>query len=285
MGATAKDIWRVPAGMFQPPLTPDLVAEAEREIGYRLPHEYLDLLNVQNGGAIRYCHPDAGSGMICGIGPRVPSITTFSWRDSGYQEMVDFELEGLVPFDGDSTFVCLDFRRDANHPSVTYVHPEGGYQNQLAASFHDYLDQLVLDVEGIDYVIPHVGDIDELLTGFEERLGGKFTRTQPDAIGYGDYQMFVGGGPTARLLMGMVGWDQTPQSIWISANRVPSTLVHADDPQAEDQPESAQGDAFQFPELPEASYLIGSTKKVRPKLIEACKRMAVELHSLSEYIS
>ena len=46
MGATADTIWRVPAYLpyLQPPLTDKAVASAEKQIGYRLPVEFLNLL-------------------------------------------------------------------------------------------------------------------------------------------------------------------------------------------------------------------------------------------------
>ena len=55
MGATADTIWQVPAYLpyLQPPLTDEAVAAAEKEIGYKLPSEYLNLLRRQNGGYIR----------------------------------------------------------------------------------------------------------------------------------------------------------------------------------------------------------------------------------------
>ncbi len=54
---------------LQPPLTDAVVAAAEKEIGYKLPSEYLNLLKKQNGGYIRFSLPETPHDSIAGIGP------------------------------------------------------------------------------------------------------------------------------------------------------------------------------------------------------------------------
>lgn len=66
--ATADTIWRVPAYLpyLQPPLTDEAVATAEKQIGYKLPSEYLNLLRKQNGGYIRFSLPEMVHDTIAG---------------------------------------------------------------------------------------------------------------------------------------------------------------------------------------------------------------------------
>ena len=132
MEATAKSIWRVPAYLpyVQPTLTDRTIAAAEQEIGCSLPHEYLDLLRVQNGGYIRFSLPemDIVHDLIKGIGSDANSLTDTQWKD--YQESLSFPLDGLVPFDDGNgqNYACLDYRHDPAHPSVTYIDTEGDRQ-------------------------------------------------------------------------------------------------------------------------------------------------------------
>src|SRR4051812_21428575 len=114
MGATADNIWRVPAYLpfLQPPLTDAAVAAAEEKIGHKLPSVYIELLRKQNGGYIRYALPEGVHHLIAGIGPNFPSLTEFDLSE--HQAEVTFPLEGLVPFDGDGHwYFCLDYRADS----------------------------------------------------------------------------------------------------------------------------------------------------------------------------
>ena len=49
-------IWRSPKYLpyIQPALTDNALAEAEKQIGHKLPVEYIALFKIQNGGYIRY---------------------------------------------------------------------------------------------------------------------------------------------------------------------------------------------------------------------------------------
>jgi len=52
------DFWTDKEYFKGPPLTDDLVAQAEAKLGYRLPRSYLNLLRTQNGGTPRKdCFP------------------------------------------------------------------------------------------------------------------------------------------------------------------------------------------------------------------------------------
>ena len=131
MNANADNIWRVPAYLpyLQPPLTNDAVANAEEIIGYSLPEELLALLWKQNGGYIRLSLPEMVHDSIAGIGPHFPSLINFDWDE--VQEYVSFQLQGLVPFDGDGHWhLCMDYRADSERPSVAYVDVECDSERQ-----------------------------------------------------------------------------------------------------------------------------------------------------------
>jgi hypothetical protein len=122
VGATADTIWRTPAYLpyLQPPLTDKAVASAEKQIGYRLPADFLNLLKKQNGGYIRFSLPEMVHDSIAGIGPHFPSLTGFDWDES--QGHVSYSLRVLVPFDGDGHWhLCLDYRQNSASPSIPHA--------------------------------------------------------------------------------------------------------------------------------------------------------------------
>src|SRR5215470_4526552 len=101
-------LWSVPAfvSYLQPPLTDQVLKEAEEQLGVWLPRAYVAALRVQNGGYLRLTnHPTglAPVGLINGIGPRFPSILRHDWTDEkeymaeegiGTPEQID----DLLPF-------------------------------------------------------------------------------------------------------------------------------------------------------------------------------------------
>src|SRR4051794_27277092 len=95
--------WKVPALLdsVQPPLSEHAVAEAETQLGVKLPAAYLTLLRQQNGGHLRATWPASYSRMLQGIGPRGPSITLdrAQWRihDSGPGAWAPSRSELLIP--------------------------------------------------------------------------------------------------------------------------------------------------------------------------------------------
>ena len=271
MGAAADTIWRVPAYLpyLQPPLTARAIASAEREIGYRLPVEYLGLLRKQNGGYIRYSLPDSPHDSIAGIGPHFPSLTQFDWDEC--QDHVSFPLRGLVPFDGDGHWhLCLDYRKDPATPAVTYVDVECDDQSRIAESFADYLAMLRVKA-GDEYVLEAVFDIEAVKSRLSAAL--KITFDPPDSWAHGY--------PTHR---GRLGSKNSPEWIWISPNRVPRGFVRPDDRRYDKLKDLMPGDAARYPELPAGSYLLSATDRVRPKVIDACTRSQLIVRPLREYL-
>jgi hypothetical protein len=274
MGASPETIWRVPAYLpdLQPPLTDVAVAAAEREIGYKLPSEYLDLLRKQNGGYIRYSLPELQlpHDSIAGIGPRLPSLSRPDWEED--QEHVSFPLEGLVPFDGDGHWhICLDYRKNLRIPGVTYLIIERDREGPIASSFADYLAMLQLDTED-QYVLEAVSSLGVVKSSLSSALSIRFEPPDSWAHGYPVHR--------ARL-----GTEDDPEWLWISPNTVPRGFVREDDPRYAELKDLLPGFADRFPELPPGSYTIGTTDGVRSKVIEACERSGFHLQPLSSYMS
>lgn len=271
MGATADTIWRVPAYLpyLQPPLTDKAVAAAEKQIGYRLPPELVNLLKKQNGGYIRFSLPEMVHNSIAGIGPHFPSLTGFDWDES--QAQVRYSLQGLVPFDGDGHWhLCLDYRQNSGAPSVTYADIECDRESRIADSFADYLAMLEIDV-GNEYVVEGVSDIEKVKAALSSSLKTVFDPPDTWAYGY----------PTHRARLGT---KDDPEWIWITPNTVPRGFVRSDHPRYADLKDLMPGFASRFPEVPAGSYMLCTTDGVRSKVIEACAQSRVLVRPLREFV-
>jgi SMI1-KNR4 cell-wall len=268
--ATPDSIWRVPAYLpyLQPPLTDEAVAVAENKIGYKLPGEYLNLLEKQNGGYIRFSLPEMVHDSIAGIGPHFPSLTEFDWEE--YQEHVGFPLQGLVPFDGDGHWhLCLDYRQDSSTPPVTLADVECDRESRIADSFSDYLALLQIDV-GDEYVLEEA-EIEKVKADLSLLLDIAFD--PPDALAQG-YPIH-----RARL-----GTKNNPQWVWISPNTVPRGFVRSDDHRYAELKDLMPGYTSRFHEVPADSYILGTTDGIRSKVIEACARSRMVTRPLRDYV-
>jgi len=271
VNVTADTIWRVPAYLpyLQPPLTDGAIASAEKEIGHKLPTEYLNLLEKQNGGYIRFSLPEMVHDSIVGIGPHFPSLTGFDWDDC--QEHVSFPLQGLVPFDGDGHWhLCLDYRQNSGAPSVAHADIESNRQFRIAGSFADYLAMLQIDV-GDEYVLEAISDIEKVKSDLSAVLAIAFDPPDTWANGY----------PTYRAHLGTTN---NPEWAWISPNTVPRGFVRSDDPRYAELKDLMPGNAERFPELPAGSYILTATDGVRSKVIDACARTQIIVRPLREYV-
>lgn len=136
-----------------PPLTDDLVSVAEKQLGVKLPAEYLALLRVQNGG---YTH---GFGFpmtrpttwakdhvplndMTGIVTDPDIRTAQNILDTGYMT----DEWGLPPrqalLSGDGHWwITLDYR-SGDCPSVAWIDVECGEDIQVAPTFAAFLDGL-----------------------------------------------------------------------------------------------------------------------------------------------
>jgi SMI1/KNR4 family protein SUKH-1 len=271
VGANADTIWEVPAYLpyLQPPLTDRALAEAEHQIGFTLPGEYLALLRKQNGGYIRFSLPEMVHDSIAGIGPHFPSITDIDWDEC--QEYVSFGLSGLVPFDGDGHWhLCLDYRKNSNTPCITYVDIECDRECQVADSFLGYLAKLQLTVED-EYVLEGVADVRKVQAALSSALRTRFEPPTSWEHGYPIYR--------ARL-----GEENNPEWVWLSPNVVPRGFVREDDPRYEELKDLMPGQAVRFPEVPAASYLLSATDGVRSSVTDACARARLAIRPLREYL-
>jgi hypothetical protein len=154
-------VWQVPPAPLyaQPPLTDELLATTERQLGVRLPEPLVTLLRLQNGGLLQLGFPlernyNTDHYTIRGLGPNSPRIEKEAWwHDPEWGPPRPAEAEWLIPFDGDGHWdLCLDYRRSATDSSGLRVHPavvvidteesEPDIESYVAASFDDYLAQL-----------------------------------------------------------------------------------------------------------------------------------------------
>lgn len=285
MRASPQTIWRVPAYLpyVQPKLTDAVVREAERALGVVLPVEYLDLLRVQNGGAIRFTLPHFANSSINGIGPHLPTLTDFSWDE--IRDQVSFELDGLVPFDGDGHWnLCLDYRGAATGsasvetqpmkagPRVTFVDIECDREVLVANSFAEYLGMLRLEVSADVYVYIPTSDLEDAVQTLGARLGVAFEEPDIWAYGYLEYRANLGS-------------ENDPEWLWVCPNRVPKGFVREEDARFAELQSSAPGEALQYEALPSHALLLQVTDGARQGLLTTAHASGVELRPLAELVS
>lgn len=232
-------IWQMPVYLpyRQPKLTAEALAAAEARIGYQLPKAYIDLLQVQNGGYIRFEGLNGLNRVLYGIGPYFPNLADNDWSE--YDGFVTIELQGLVPFDGDGHWhICLDYRKDRDQPAVTWISTESDREERVANSFAEYLGQLILDLDET-FILETEQPLIEMVQEFERVLQTEWTETGSWAHGYPQYQ---------------TKWNDS--WIWISANTVPKGFVRRDDKRYEELKAEMEGTAFRYPELPATALLL-----------------------------
>lgn len=143
-----------------PPLTDEMLAAAEAELGVTLPAAYVALLRTCNGGYTRdaalptseptsWAPDHVGVGDINGIpavGDRGPHDIGLGILATGYLTAEWSLPEGLVLLTGDGhTWIALDYRDSgpAGPPSVVWLDVEDDDELPLADSFEDFLAALV----------------------------------------------------------------------------------------------------------------------------------------------
>lgn len=264
-----KNVWGVPAYLpyIQPDLTPQMISQAEARIGHQLPEAYLDLLRVQNGGYIRYGLPDSVHDVIAGIGPYFPSITDVRWEE--VRDWVSFELNGLVPFDGDGHWnLCLDYRV-GNEPCVTLADIECDHESKIADSFADYLDLLQLDVGDDDLALVDVTDLEGLKRHLALELPIAFDEPDSWAHGYPSHR-------ARSKEFANVCW------LWISPNLVPRGFVRPDDERYIELKDKMPGMARRYNELTDKSYILNIVDTVREPVLEALHKASIVFKPLAD---
>jgi hypothetical protein len=137
-----------------PPLTDDMVAQAEARLGVRLPQALIDLLRVQNGGYTQgFAHPMQQKTTwaedhvplddLAGIVLDPQHETAQNLLDTGYltQEWGLPPHQVLLSGDG-HYWITLDYRNGPD-PSVAWIDVECGEDLQVAGSFAEFLAGLV----------------------------------------------------------------------------------------------------------------------------------------------
>jgi len=261
-------IWQKPIYLpyLQPELTEKAIKDAEQKLGYTLPNELIELLQIQNGGYIKKRLKEWLHDQIYGIGPHFPSITDVDWTE--YKGWVSFELEGLIPFDGDGHWhICLDYRNHTATPEITYIDTETDKQRKIAGSFSDYLSLLTLEVEGL-LAINTDQPIKEVVKNLESVW--HITFEEPSSFNHG-YDQYRG-----RLNN---AW------VWLSPNLVPNGFVRENEDRYEELIKLAKGKALRFPEIPETSLLLSFSDIYTQKLaVRMLRDNGMNLVSLEEML-
>ncbi len=225
-------LWQVPKYLpyVQPNLTNDIIANAEKKIGYKLPTEYIDILKIQNGGYIRFRLPETLNEKIYGIGPYFPSLTEFDWTD--YAGTVGFELTGLVPFDGDGHwYLCLDYRHNNTQPGITYINIESDYEKPIAKTFQEYLKLLEIDVDN-EFVIATDFPIEKLVMKISSIANIQFEEPDSFAHGYPIYRS-----------------KYNESWVWISPNKVLGGFIRETDDRYEELKSQMLPTSLRYPEI------------------------------------
>lgn len=263
-----ESIWQKPIYLpyLQPKLTDEILAKAELELRYKLPKELIELLKIQNGGYIRKTLEESLNEKIYGIGPHFPSLTDVDWTD--YKDWVSFELEGLIPFDGDGHWhICLDYRKNNSNPQVTHISPESDSQRLIAETFSEYLSQLVYDIDD-ELVIRTDMTLVEMVKKLEKILDIKFDEPDSFAHGYDQYR--------AKL-------DES--WIWLSANLVPNGFIRKGEKRYDELIELSEGKALRFPEISRSDLIISfSNFQIEKEAVKKLESNSIKIQSLSELI-
>ncbi len=252
--ATPENIWGIPVYLpyLQPKLTPKRLETAEKELGYKLPKELVEILQVQNGGYIRFSIPDLPHSLIAGIGPHYPSLDEDYWSD--LQEFVSFSLEGLIPLDGDGHwFLCLDYRKNTENPCITFIDIDANSQKKIAKDFAGYLKLLKFDYED-QFVLNLDIPIEDFLVKLSSKL--KTPMDKPDT--------FSSGYPIYRFPLGK---KRKPEWLWITPNLVPLGFVREGNARYETLKKQMKGKGKRYPFLPENCYLVSITSDVNEKVL------------------
>lgn len=263
-----ESIWQKPIYLpyLQPKLTDEILEKAESQLGYKLPKKLIELLKIQNGGYIRKTLEEPLHEQIYGIGPHFPSLTDLDWTD--YKDWVSFELNGLIPFDGDGHwYICLDYRKNNTNPQVTYIDTESDTQNLIAETFSDYLSELDYQIED-ELVIRTNKTAKEITKELEKMLNIKFEGPDNNAHGYDQYRGQLDG-----------SW------IWLSPNLVPNGFIRKGEDRYGELVELVKGTALRFPELLSSDLIISfSNFQVEKETVKKLESNSIDIRPLTELI-
>ncbi|MFH6993197.1 SMI1/KNR4 family protein [Flavobacterium sp. FlaQc-48] len=261
-----QNIWRAPKYLpyLQPQLTNEILENAESQIGFKLPHELVEILKFQNGGYLRYKLPESPHEIINGIGPYFPSLINFDWEES--KEYVSFELDGLIPLDGDGHwYICLDYRENKKSPKISFIDIECDHQDVIANSFKEYLELLELDVEN-ELVIETKNSIEELARQLENILEITFEEPNYFNSGYANYRSAY-----------------KEKWLWLTPNKVPQGFVREDDKRYDELKDQMDIFSLQYPEINEnALFLELSEESLNDELVKKLREHDIKVTLLTE---
>lgn len=264
-----KNIWSVPKYLpyVQPELTPELLEQAQKQIGYKLPEKLVEILKIQNGGYIRYKIAETPQEQIMGIGPYFPSLTDFDWAES--KQYVSFELDGLVPLDGDGHwYICLDYREHQEDPQVTWIDLECDHQEILANSFAEYVELLTLDVNEGDLVIQTEHSIEKNAKQIEQILEIKFESPEHFNSGYASYR-----------------GKYKDSWIWLTPNQVPAGFVREDDKRYHELKDQMSFSSVQYLDIPENDlFLVLSEEELNSEVMEKLGKHDIKITPITELL-
>lgn len=263
-----KNIWAVPKYLpyVQPELTDEILENAEKKIGFKLPTELIEILKIQNGGYVRYKLMEAPHEKIMGIGPYFPSLTDIDW--TYHKEYVSFELDGLIPIDGDGHWhICLDYRDNKENPKIFWINTECDDQEEIASSFADFLELLELDIEN-ELVIETNNSIETIAKTIEKILKIKFEASEYFNRGYANYRSKYKN-----------SW------VWLTPNKVPAGFIREDDERFHDLKDQMNVFSVRFPEISDTSlFLELSNEKLNTEIINKLTEHKIAIKPITEII-
>lgn len=152
-GGTMKNIWQKDNHFFTlEPLTQNQVTQAEESLKVKLPDAYIQLLNKQNGGHIKYTTYPTSEPTIWGENYIiVDHLQGIGERDSILDSHYLIQEWGLpkdiVILSGEGeSWIAFDYRKTKENPPVIYIENESEENKviQLANSFEEFLNGLIL---------------------------------------------------------------------------------------------------------------------------------------------
>lgn len=254
-----------------------MVNEAEQQLGYKLPQAYIDILKEQNGGSINYTFPDYDlrlHGSICGIGPNFPNIVDERLPLLDSADFVSFDVEKLLPFDGDGHwYICLDYRNNTTEAEITYLDMEEDQARKVADNFAEYLSKLAYHKfdHGFGfyygYVIETDKPIQEVVEIIRQRTGITLKDKSRNLIGV-QYQSTDGYPYTS-----------------IETNLTSYGTIGDQPEQAEEFKSLLEKPALRFVELPETAILISIDDEIEEQIVIAALRQDFTVRHMREYIN
>lgn len=144
----------------------DILHSVEKRLKLKLPQEYVDLMKTRNGGSLarkifKLNKDEIFIEYILGIGGS---------EDEGVLTTIYMSKEWGLPRDivllsgNGHTWVFLDYRKDKENPSVSYIDKETDLDLIIASNFTDFINKLSFDSssnDNVEYVSENVYSIKE----------------------------------------------------------------------------------------------------------------------------